>query len=274
LYYDPSFNFSETNYSGMQRKHYTIVLTLVIAFTLVAGDLMAQRGRYYRGPYRSYYPRYVPARPFIASRPFLSIHFGGMRYRYQHGFFYRPVGGMISLVFPPVGIRIRTLPPGYRRVYVGPDPYYYYNGIYYRSRPDREFEVVAPPMGAEVHRLPPGAKATVINGKKYYEMNGTYYEETISEENVLYYRVVGTDGVLITTTESEFDDQGEGYNEEDSLSQHDGGDILRLGDRLEQLPTDSKEVFIDGVKYYSTPSGYYYREVKEGNRIFYELVGK
>lgn len=258
----------------MQRKHYTLVLMLIIAGTLVAGDLMAQRGRYYRGPYRSYYPRFIPARPFMAQRPFVYIHFGGIPYRYQHGFFYRPMGGVLSLVFPPVGIRLRTLPPGYRRVYVGPDPYYYYNGIYYRSRPDREFEVVAPPLGAEVHRLPPGAIVMVINGKKYYEMNGTYYEEIISEENVLYYRVVGTDGVLITTTDDESVNLEENDNGEDSLIHQEERDLLRLGDRLEQLPVDAKEVFIDGVKYYSTPSGYYYREVKEGNRIFYELVGK
>ena len=258
----------------MQRKHYTMVWMLVIVFTLVAGDLMAQRGRYYRCPYRSYYPRFVPARPFIASRPFLSIHFGGMRYRYQHGFFYRPFGTSLSLVFPPVGIRIHTLPPGYRRVYVGPNPYYYYNGIYYRSRPDRQFEVVTPPLGAEVDRLPPGAKVAVINGEKYYELNGTYYEEMISEENELYYRVVGTDGVLNTTTEANTGGRTAEFPDEDSSAARAGDGLLRMGDRLEQLPADAREVVIDGEKYYTTSSGYYYREVKEGNRIFYELVGK
>ena len=72
----------------MQRKHYTMVWMLVIVFTLVAGDLMAQRGRYYRGPYRSYYPRFVPARPFISSRPFVYIHFGGMAYERPNGQLY------------------------------------------------------------------------------------------------------------------------------------------------------------------------------------------
>lgn len=255
----------------MSRKHYTIAIVMVVGMVLISGDLLAQRGRYPRG-YRGYYPRYVPARSFMMNRPFVSIQFGGSHYRYQHGFFYRPYGSVFSVVVPPVGIRIATLPPGYRRVYAGPDPYYYYNGTYYRPGTDRQYEVVAPPLGAEIDRLPPGAKVTVINGQKYYELAGTFYEEMISSENELYYKVVGTDGVLNTTS-------GGNENWDDSMDEDDDSNSRlpagpRMGDRFETLPPDAKEVVINGEKYYTTHSGFYYKEVIEGRKVLYEVVGK
>ncbi len=226
-----------------------------VALLLVSVDASAQRGRYHRGPRGYYRPHYAPSRMYVSSRPFISVQFGGNPYRYQHGYFYRPYGSGFRVVMPPVGIRISTLPPGYRRVYVGPDPYYYYNGIYYRSPDQREYEVVAPPLGATVNELPPGAKVAVIDGQKYYELDGTYYEERINDQDELEYTVVGTDGVLNT----------------DGLPEYDGPQV---GDRFDTLPPDSKAVVIRGEKLYSTPSGFYYKEVMEDNKIVYEIVGK
>lgn len=252
----------------MSRKNYSIAIVMLLGMILISGDLLAQRGRYPRN-YRGYYPRYAPARSFMVNRPFVSIQFGGSRYRYQQGYFYRPYGSVFSVVLPPVGIRITTLPPGYRRVYVGPDPYYYYNGIYYRTNADRQYEVVAPPLGAEIDQLPPGAKVTVINGQKYYELGGTFYEELISSENELYYKVVGTDGVLNTTSgENDF---REG-NDEDVEERLPAGP--RMGDRFEKLPPDTKEIVIKGEKLHVSPAGFYYKEVIDGNKLLYEVVGK
>jgi hypothetical protein len=156
-------------------------------------------------------------------------------------------------VFPPFGIRIATLPFGYRSFYVGPDPYYYYNGIFYRPYAN-EYKVIPPPLGAVVDELPPGARVKVIDGRKYYEFNGTYYEEQINQYNELSYKVVGTDGVL---------------NTEDTVQLS-----LNIGERINSLPPNSRPVVIEGEKLYSTPSGLYYKEVIAGNKVFYELVGK
>jgi hypothetical protein len=138
---------------------------------------------------------------------------------------------------------------------MGPNPYYYYNGIYYRPH-GNEYEVVAPPLGAVVDKLPPGAKVKVIDGQKYYELNGTYYKEDFNANNELSYTVVGTDGVLNT-------DGQEGLTYEPVI-----------GDRIDKLPADSRPVVIQGEKLYNTPSGLYYKEVYEGNKLYYELVGK
>ena len=227
----------------------------VIFCLFLASDGFAQPGRYYRGSGRGYHRPYYPTRAYAYNRPFVSIRFGAASYRYQQGYYYRPYGSVFHVSIPPFGIRIRTLPVGYRSFSVGPDPYYYYNGTYYRSAPDRQYEVVAPPLGATVSELPPGAKVTVIDGHKYYELQGTFYDEEITENNELLYTVVGTGGVLNTAT--------------DAIPEG-----PQMGDRFETLPADAKAVVIQGEKLYSTPSGFYYKEVVDGEKVYYEVVGK
>jgi hypothetical protein len=148
---------------------------------------------------------------------------------------------------------------GYRSLYVGPSPYYYYGGVYYRPYARNQYEVVKPPLGAIVRDLPPGAKVTVIDGRKYYEDDGTFYEENITSRNELEYTVVGTDGVLNTVPGNDNPPATVGP---------------QIGDRFDDLPLDSKAVVINGEKLYLAPSGIYYKEVTHGNRVTYEVVGK
>jgi len=104
--------------------------------------------------------------------------------------------------------------------------------------------------------LPRGTKVKVIDGQKYYELNGTYYKEEINDNDELAYKVVGTDGVLNT-------------DKEESVSSE-----PVIGDKIDELPADSKEIIINGEKLYSTPSGLYYKKVIQKNKVHYELVGK
>jgi hypothetical protein len=161
------------------------------------------------------------------------------------------------LVTPPFGIRIGALPFGYWNFYLGPNPYYYYNGTFYRPYA-REYEVVSPPLGAIVNKLPRDSKVKVVNGQKYYEFNGTYYEEQLDKNNKVSYMVVGTHYVLNTNLES---------NKKESTQP-------QIGDTIDQLPANSKPVVINGEKLYSTADGLYYKEVTGGNKVHYELVGK
>jgi hypothetical protein len=243
----------------MKTKYYTFaVVVFLIAFSLFSTDSFGQPGRHGRGYGRNhYYVRYYPQRNYYYNQPYVSIAFGGYHYRYQRGYFYRPYGASFQVILPPFGIRISSLPIGYRRIYVGPDPYYYYRGTYYRPYVGNQYEVVAPPLGAVLDELPVGAKVTVIDGKKYYELNGTFYQEEITADNELQYTVVGTDGVLNT----------ENTNAEEPA-------LPAIGDRLDALPADSKAVVIKGEKMYLSPSGLYYKEVIEGNKVYYEVVGK
>ncbi|MDF2380415.1 hypothetical protein JMG10_02975 [Nostoc ellipsosporum NOK] len=253
----------------MQGKIYTKWAVLGLAAVLLLPLAVEAQRRYYPGRYpgrivRYHRPpavRYYPPRVYSYYHPYATIGFGGISYRYQRGYFYRPYGASFQLIAPPIGIRIGTLPVGYRRMYVGPDEFYYYNNVYYRSNRSG-YEVVAPPLGAELDELPPGAQAKVIDGKKYYETDGTYYEEEITETG-LSYRVVGTNGVLNTTgvQDSLQDDEREPAGPQE-------------GDRFDELPAGSQTVTIRGEKLYVSPSGLYYKEVTENKRVVYEVVGK
>jgi hypothetical protein len=239
-----------------QRYSYLFVLTLItcLFFSLTG---FAQRGRYNYN--RGYHGNYYSQRSYSYSRPYVSVHLNSYGYGYPHRYYYPSYRSSIGLVIPPFGVRIATLPYGYRSFYVGPNPYYYYNGNYYRPYA-HQYETVAPPLGAVVDELPPAARVKVIDGLKYYELNGTYYQEETDANNQLSYRVVGTDGVLNTEN---------GNDERDVPSSEPA-----IGDRINKLPGDSKAVIIQGQKLYNTPSGLYYKEVIEGNKVHYELVGK
>jgi hypothetical protein len=240
----------------MKIKNYTKLFLFIFMFgLLISSPGFSQRGYGYNRGYHGHYG--YRGRSYSYVHPYGSVHFGTYGYGYRPGYFYRPYGSVFQVFIPPFGLRIATLPFGYRSFYLGPDPYYYYNGIFYRPYAN-EYEVVAPPLGAVVDELPPGARVKMINGEKYYELRGTYYKEQIDENNHLSYKVAGTDGVLNTNTDTD----------ESSPSEP------QIGDRIDKLPDDSKTVVINGEKLYSTPTGLYYKEVIEGNKVYYELVGK
>ncbi|HYM93517.1 MAG TPA: DUF6515 family protein [Chitinophagaceae bacterium] len=205
--------------------------------------------------YRRHYERRESYRYY--GRPIVSVRFGVGSYGYYSS--YAPVYRYYPGV-PAFGLRIRALPFGYSSFYIGPDPFYYYEGIYYRPYGPNGYEVTAPPMGARVSELPKNAKSIVVNGQQYYEFNGTYYKEDIADNNEIGYTVVGTNGEL-NTGNTENTNTTKAHTDE-------------VGDRVDQLPADSKPVVINKQKYYLAPSGIYYQEINEGNKSYYEIVGK
>lgn len=226
---------------------------------LVFQDLQAQRGRYNRyDHHRSYgYGPYRGQRVISFSAPRIIIPYRGISYHYSSGYYYRPYGSYFSVVAPPVGIHINILPRGYRSIYAGHDPYYYYGGAYYRTVPDRnDYEVVEAPLGASVPELPDGAKVVVINDQKYYELDGTYYKEDIRDNSEIWYTVVGKDGKLNTIEEQPEDNSPV------------------VGDIVDKLPDDCRTVVVSGNKYFVSPDDVYYEEVMQQNTLKYKIVGK
>jgi len=228
------------------------IATIALSFT---PDMQAQH-RY--GHYRHYgYGPYRGQRVGYISGPRYVIPFGGISFHYSNGYYYRPYGSYFRVVAPPIGISINILPHGYRRVYVGRVPYYYYGGAYYRpgAGPDR-YEVVDAPPGASVPELPNGAKVVVINEQKYYELDGTYYKEDIKDNEEIWYTVVGKDGKI--NTDEEYVDDGP-----------------IEGDIVSKLPAGSKIVTLNGNKYYVSPGDVYYEETAgPDNTIRYKVIGK
>jgi len=215
----------------------------------------------------------------ILPRSRVSISFGGYPYYYNDGFYYGYYGGYYQPIFPPFGLRIGVLPYGYYSFDLGGYPYYYYNGIYYQQY-DNSYQVVDAPMGASVYNLPEGAKAVVLNGEKLYELNGTYYKEDRDSKGQTIYTVVGKNGEVNNTDNSDSNSPDNNLNNDDntntdnSLNTPPPAASLQLGDIVTQLPEGSRTVTINGEKMYVSPDDTYLKEETDGGVVQYKVVGK
>jgi len=72
------------------------------------------------------------------------------------------------------GMPVVTLPPGYVTLYVGGNPYDYYDGVFYQPS-QSGYVVTTPPIGAVVPALPPGAEPIVVGSTVYDYAGGGFY---------------------------------------------------------------------------------------------------
>ncbi|GAA0549387.1 DUF6515 family protein [Chitinophaga japonensis] len=212
--------------------------------TGLAGEARAQRARVHVG---------------------VGAHFGGPRYYYHPPVrYYRAYPRPFYPYYYPFGMRVSVLPYGFVTLGTAWGPYFYYDGVFYRSRGDserkQEYEVAEPPIGADVPSLPSGAREVVIDGNTYYEYKGTYYQEVI-RQNERRYAIVGKNGQLAIG--------GEDNNPVP------GSEPAVPGEIITDLPQDCHEVEINGQVLYVSPDGMYYEEVRQGDTITgYRVVGK
>lgn len=262
-------------------KQFVLPAILLAALFLAETEVNAQRGRIYRG------------RPVYSSRPIVSIGIGGM-----WGGFYSPrvwgysrgpgVGVQVGVVLPPPGATLRNIPPDAVKLDINGITYYRKGDAYFRERQDGGFEIVETPLGAEVSRLPLGAKLQKIDGKYYYEKNGTYYYRDMNADGRPVYVIVGKNGEL-HAQENDYSLSDESYStagdepvivnkdtNNEPVADKDNNEAYtvkpQVGDRFEQLPRNSRTVTVNGEKQYVSPSGIYYKEVKEDDNILYEVV--
>jgi hypothetical protein len=243
----------------------SVLTCMAILFTT---GLFAQRGRgnnhhsYNRGYYHQRSHVSVNIGPRYGYRPYYRP---APVYRYRP--VYRPVyrSPRAYMHFGPAfGFRLNVLPFGYSRIYVGGNPYYYNDGVYYRNYNNSSYQVVAPPLNATVDRLPSNAAVTVIDGQKYYQVGGTFYQEEFTGADKPSYRVVGTDGVIETGNNNNTADEPQvTANNQQAPT---------IGSRYDELPADSRVQIINQQKYFASPGGVYYKEVIEGDKLRYEVT--
>jgi hypothetical protein len=105
-----------------------------------------------------YYPPHGYRFSALPPHPRLAVY-GGQRYFFSGGVWYRPWQNEFVVVRPPIGIVVPVLPAFYTRVWVGPHPYYYANDVYY-VQGAQGYTVVDPPAGP-VAMVPPSGVANV-----------------------------------------------------------------------------------------------------------------
>ena len=127
-----------------------LVAVALLACALTAaqagGRHGSRHGYWYDGAHghRHYYPAYGWRVAAVPSH----VHWYpwyGMRYGYWGGVWYQPYGGAYVVARPPVGIVVAGLPAFATAVTIGGVGYLYANGVYYRDRGDRSYEVVPAP---------------------------------------------------------------------------------------------------------------------------------
>lgn len=87
------------------------------------------------------------------------------------------------------GARYSQLPAGFRRLYVGALPYYYWANTWYAPVEDESgayYEAVEPPAEQFVEELPEGATLVTIDGVDYYTVNGVYYLPAVADGRTVY----------------------------------------------------------------------------------------
>ena len=250
-------------------KHLFAFSALLIFMLVLSPGAYAQRGYGHRhGAYYSYHPNVSVG---VGVHPSYSYHPVYRPRPYYHPYYRLP--SPYVRYGPAFGLSINILPFGYSQFFMGDNPFYYYNGIYYRPRTGGGYTVTQPPLGAVVKHLPSGAKVAVIDGQKYYVLGGTFYQEKVGTNKKLSYEVVGTDGVLNTTNTNAADDyketgQAPAFNGNINPSTPNDGLVIN------ELPAGSTAVTISQQKYYLSPAGVYYEEMSDANnKTTYKAVG-
>jgi hypothetical protein len=143
-------------------------------------------------PYRPYYwgPHWHPLGFFLSALAADAIwfNFNNQRYYYDDGCYYLPSNGGYSVVPPPLGAIVPSLPDGYETTMVGNDTYYYFGGAFY-VQTDQGYQVVQGPPGAVITELPTGAVDQQVNGEDILVYNNTYYQP-ITQDGQDAYEVV------------------------------------------------------------------------------------
>jgi hypothetical protein len=120
-----------------------------------------------------------------------STIFGGRNFYHYGGRYYGYSGNMYSMVAAPIGIHLRLLPVGTRRVFIDGVPHSYYAGVYYRGIGGNEYEVVEPSIGTIVPELPDdNVEEVMLNGQRLYEYDHILYKSVVTKNGVQY-EVVG-----------------------------------------------------------------------------------
>jgi hypothetical protein len=169
---------------------------------------------YNHGYYGSYY---APRLGFtVGFLPFgyYPFYYGDYQYFYSDGLFYEYNNDQYTVVEPPVGAEVTTLPANAQSIVINGQQYYEADGVYYmpitKDDGTLSYQVAgedgqlntgdagsdaapAPPqIGDIVTDLPPNCKKLNINGDRLFvSPDGIYYKAQVDQNNNTTYKIVG-----------------------------------------------------------------------------------
>ena len=199
-YYGGGVNYGNRNYGG---RYYGNTY----------GRWGGSRGYYFnRGFYSSlYYPR-LGFSLGVLPYGYYPFYWGGSQYYLSGGYYYQYNNNQYTVVEPPLGAAVSSLPDGAESVVINGEQYYELNGVYYlpttRDDGSMVYEVVgkdgqldtgsmadvAAPTIADAHvgeivnELPPDTRRVTLNGDTFLVSPDQYYYQPIPGTNT--YKVV------------------------------------------------------------------------------------
>jgi len=169
---------------------------------------------YSHGYYNSYY---LPRLGFsIGVLPFgyYPFYWGNSQYYFSDGLYYEYDNDQYTVVEPPVGAQVTTLPSKAQSIVINGEQYYEQDGVYYQPVTKDDGTVVyqiagkdgqlntdtatqdqqpqGPQMGDVVNQLPSDCRKINVNGQKLYvSPDGVYYQQQVDASNNTSYKIVG-----------------------------------------------------------------------------------
>lgn len=169
---------------------------------------------YNRGYYGSLYYPYLGLGYGMLPYDCSPLWWGDDEYYFGNGYFYQYNDDQYTVVEPPVGAEITSLPTGAQSIVINGEQYYELNGVYYLpvtkddgstvyqvTGKDGELntgntgaDAVVPKVGDIVTALPPDCREVHLNGATFFvSADGIYYQETVDSNNHKVYTIVGLD---------------------------------------------------------------------------------
>ncbi|WP_461449418.1 DUF6515 family protein [Mucilaginibacter sp.] len=169
---------------------------------------------YNHGYYASYYAPRLGFSIGVLPYGYYPFYYGDYQYFYSGGLFYQYDNDQYTVVEPPVGAEVKTLPSDAQSIVINGQQYYEADGIYYIpitkddgtlsyqvAGKDGELNTAdasadnappAPQIGDVVAQLPPNCRKITVNGSRLYlSPDGIYYKPQVDANGNTSYIIVG-----------------------------------------------------------------------------------
>jgi hypothetical protein len=170
---------------------------------------------YNHGYYGSYYAPRLGFSIGVLPYGYYPFYYGNNQFFYSGGLFYQYDNDQYTVVEPPVGAAVTTLPSNAQSIVINGQQYYEADGVYYVpitkddgtlsyqvAGKDGELNTTddqsvdnsppAPQIGDIVNQLPPNCRKINVNGSKLYlSPDGIYYQAQVDQNGTQTYKIVG-----------------------------------------------------------------------------------
>jgi hypothetical protein len=167
---------------------------------------------YNHGYYGTYYLPRLGFRIGVLPYGYYSFYYDDYPYFYSDGLFYSYDNSEYTVVEPPIGAEVTSLPSNAQSIVINGQQYYEADGVYYEAITKDDGTVAyqvagkdgelntgtadaqqVPQVGDIVTTLPDQCRKININGEKYYvSPDGYYYQEAKDQNGNKVYKIVGT----------------------------------------------------------------------------------